>query len=265
MTTYTKAPGETLDYAFDWDDFLTAAGDTLSSFAFSLIGTGAIEQTSTVGNVGTAWVSGGADGESMILNCEMTSVGGLIVTRSDTIRVRLTSLIVEDGTGKPNSESYASVVFADTYFADRNLTAWAALTTVAKEAALRKASEYLTSKYRLAWKGQRRLTTQALDWPRVGVVTDDYKVTPGYGFFQISYEIVPVEVKKACAELALSASATALFTNTGQTVLQKTVGPITVKYDSNSSQQTYFALADSMIGIYLSSSGRSPMVKLVRC
>lgn len=34
------------------------------------------------------------------------------------------SLIVEDGTGLPDAESYASVAFADAYFTARNNSAW---------------------------------------------------------------------------------------------------------------------------------------------
>ena len=77
------------------------------------------------------------------------------------------SLIVEDGTGRADAESYASVSVADAYHTARGNTAWAALATTAlKEAALRKATDYLGQTYGLRWKGYRMTTTQALDWPR---------------------------------------------------------------------------------------------------
>ena len=35
------------------------------------------------------------------------------------------AFVVEDGTGLSNSNSFVAVAFADSYFADRNQTAWA--------------------------------------------------------------------------------------------------------------------------------------------
>src|ERR1700756_1371902 len=122
------------------------------------------------------------------------------------------SLIVEDGTGLANAESYISVADATTFHNNRNNTAWAALTTAVQEACLRKATDYMIAKYRMRWLGRRVLITQAVDWPRVGEVLEDFGGSQGrnnmgsYGLFQISYKIVPVEVANACALLALKAS-----------------------------------------------------------
>ena len=79
------------------------------------------------------------------------------------------SLIVEDGTAKPDAESYISAADASTYHAARGNTDWAALTTLAKERALRRATDYMLQVYSLQWAGVRHTTTQALDWPRDGV------------------------------------------------------------------------------------------------
>ena len=66
------------------------------------------------------------------------------------------SLEVEDGTGKATAESYISVVDASTYFTARAVTAWAALASDAlREAALRKATEYMIATYRDRWQGVR--------------------------------------------------------------------------------------------------------------
>lgn len=54
------------------------------------------------------------------------------------------ALIVEDGTGLADAESYLSVADADTYHADRNNEAWQDYSTAEKEAALRKATQYIT-------------------------------------------------------------------------------------------------------------------------
>ena len=65
------------------------------------------------------------------------------------------SLIVEDGTGKSNAESYISVADADTYHSNRDNTDWAALTTAEKERLLRIATDYMVAVYRLRWDGYR--------------------------------------------------------------------------------------------------------------
>ena len=51
------------------------------------------------------------------------------------------SLVVEDGTGKADAESYISVADADTYHSNRGNTDWAALTTTEKEQLLRGATD----------------------------------------------------------------------------------------------------------------------------
>jgi hypothetical protein len=65
------------------------------------------------------------------------------------------TLTVEDGTGKADAESYISVADADTYFTARNNATWAALSTSDKEAALRKATDYMLQAYRVRWAGMR--------------------------------------------------------------------------------------------------------------
>jgi hypothetical protein len=80
------------------------------------------------------------------------------------------ALIVEDGTGLANAESYVSVAAATTYHANVGNTAWAAITSdTTKEQLLRKATDYMVAQYRLQYAGCRRYSTQSLDWPRLYV------------------------------------------------------------------------------------------------
>lgn len=77
---------------------------------------------------------------------------------------------VEDETGLSDATSLVSVAEADTYFADRGMTAWAALNdTTAKEPALVVASEYVSTAFEFI--GDPVAEDQALAWPR-----DDYGV-----------------------------------------------------------------------------------------
>ncbi len=106
------------------------------------------------------------------------------------------ALIVEDGTGKTDSESYASVAEADTYHTNFGNAGWAG-TTAVKEVALRNATQFLDTEYHIQWKGRRVDDFQALDWPRA--FTDDEDG------FAIASDVIPTKLKNATIELALSA------------------------------------------------------------
>lgn len=173
------------------------------------------------------------------------------------------SLITEDGTIVANAESYCTVAFADDYHSKRGNTAWDALDdTDDKEPALRKATEYMLQVYRARWNGARVSADQLLDWPRSGVVIDSAS-----GFYvgfenSIDSDIVPLEVKRACAELALKASTATLLDDQTQSVLVETIGPISTTYDKSSPQATRYKAIDAMLRPYLSGSSNS--ARLVR-
>jgi len=183
------------------------------------------------------------------------------------------SLIVEDGSIVSGAESYVTVAFCDDYFSKRspaNNTTWSALTTASKEAALRDATDYMLQAYRYHWLGRRVNTLQFLDWPRVGVVIEDFvggqsrNGLGSYGIFQVPFNIVPLEVQKACAELALRASIALLNPDLTQNITEKTVGPIQVKYDVNSPQFKRYREIDMTLRVYLSRNSSSPSVGLTR-
>jgi hypothetical protein len=167
------------------------------------------------------------------------------------------SLITEDGTGMSNAESYISVADADAYHAARNATLWATLTTSDKEAALRRGVDYLMQAYRTRWKGYRAQALQALDWPRNSVVLSDTASQ-----YVVPYNTIPVEVKNACAEIALRAAAGPLAGDLKQGVVEKTVGPLRVKYDSYSPQHNRYRAIDMLLRSYIDKS--STTVSLVR-
>jgi len=102
-------------------------------------------------------------------------------------------LIVEDGTGKPDANSYGSVADADAYFADRGNGQWAALTTGVKEGSLVQATDYIDAYYGDRFIGTKSTIEQALEWPRVDA--------EGYDEFTI-----PSDLKKATYEYSYRAS-----------------------------------------------------------
>jgi hypothetical protein len=104
------------------------------------------------------------------------------------------AFLVEDGTGLAGATSYTTLIFADSYHADRGNGAWSGAASV-KQRALIKATDYLERRYE--WRGLRATETQALKWPRVAVL--DMELTP------VASDSVPAEIQKAVAELALLA------------------------------------------------------------
>lgn len=171
------------------------------------------------------------------------------------------SLIVEDGTARADAESYVSVADADTYFANRGNAAWAALDTAAKEQALRAATDYMMQTYRMHWTGMRVTGTQALDWPRAWVALVDapsgYRSVPAY----VPQNIVPPEVKNACAELAVRSLAAPLSPDLTSQVTRETVGPITVEYAAGARQAPLFKSVDAMLAVYLKGRGALDVVR----
>jgi hypothetical protein len=166
------------------------------------------------------------------------------------------ALIVEDGSGKSDSESYISVADASSYHTARGNTAWAALATDAlREAALRRATDYMRQAYRSRWQGYKVNEDQALDWPRYDVEVEGYAVDS---------DIVPTEVKNACAELALKASAAELNPDLTQGVLSEQVGSISVTYDKASPQFTRYRAIDALLSPYLKAGGGGCSMGVIR-
>lgn len=143
------------------------------------------------------------------------------------------TLVHEDGTGLANAESFASVSTADTYFADPGNAAWAVLTTMAKEQALRLATDHMGAMYGALWRGYRKTETQALDWPRVG------------------WAGVPVAIERACCELAVRASEGPLTADEGPQVESEQVGPIGVVYAPGARQNVRHAHVWNLLGPFL--------------
>ena len=171
------------------------------------------------------------------------------------------ALIVEDGTGKTDAESYISVADADTYFTNRGNATWAALNTTEKEQALRKATDYMQATYTLRWDGIRVTTGQALDWPRAYVQIK--QATAGYSVLPAYYvdNAVPAAVANACAELAVRASASDLLADVGAQVKQKTVGPLSVTYADGARQTTQYELVERMLAPFFKLGGALPVVR----
>jgi hypothetical protein len=104
---------------------------------------------------------------------------------------------VEDGTGKSDANAYISTAWADQYWEDHDdsnfTTVWTAMSD--PEMAIRMATQYLDSIYKERWKGKKKLSTQALSWPRSYVADRNDYTLPN--------DELPVALMAACAELAI--------------------------------------------------------------
>lgn len=166
------------------------------------------------------------------------------------------ALIVEDGTGLSNAEAFISVDDATTYLAARgSADAWDAIED--KEAALRLAADYMLQQYRMRWAGYRNSETQALDWPRQLCPNPDFS-----GYSYIANTVVPNDVKYANALLALKTASGDLLADQAPFAVEKTVGPLTVKYAEHTNPATKYAAVEMLLAPYFVSSGN--MAKLVR-
>lgn len=105
------------------------------------------------------------------------------------------ALVVEDGTGKSNAESYVSVSDCATYASARGLS-FASSPVDLAEQALRRATAFIDGAYGSSFSGERlKHRDQALEWPRAGAVdATGYPVAP---------DSVPIEVKNATCEAAV--------------------------------------------------------------
>lgn len=177
-------------------------------------------------------------------------------------------LIVEDGTIVAGAESYISVADADLYFSNRGNATWAALTTTVKEQLLRKGTDYLGQAYRLRWKGSRVSADQALDWPRNYVERDDFEPSQLNGYSVIGgttfypNNIVPTEVKNACAEMAFKANSGDLIPDLSQLVTREKIDVIEIEYSEYSAQLPRYKAIDYLLAPFL--QGNSNSMKVIR-
>lgn len=169
------------------------------------------------------------------------------------------ALIIEDGSGVSGAESYISVADADDYHTKRGNATWVGAEPD-KEAALRKAADYLRQFYRTRWKGYQLYVDQVMDWPRSDVYIDPQDSTT-----LLDEEAIPEEVRRANAELALIALTGTLAPNiTRGSIKRRKVGPIETEYNNAVAIPIYRAVDMTLAPLLLSTSNGGIMVDLVR-
>lgn len=141
------------------------------------------------------------------------------------------SLVVEDGSGLANADSYVSLADASTIATSFGLTfAISGGDEPLAEAALRRATVWLDASYRHRFSGwKRRYRAQALEWPRQGAY--DTNSIPQY----IPEDQVPVEIRRATVIAAVREKA-----SPGSLSPDITPGEITKRLKVGSYEEEYF-------------------------
>lgn len=174
------------------------------------------------------------------------------------------SVTVEDGTGRADAVSYASVADADAYHLARRNDAWFAPGSEGdlKEAALIRATGFLDATYRARFPGYRtRRRAQALEWPRTGAYTylpdagrsDGFLASDGYrawgqGYDYLPSDQVPREIIAATCEAALreliEPGALAPDLERGGAIRRLQAGSVAIEYAGNALASTTFQAID---------------------
>lgn len=168
------------------------------------------------------------------------------------------TLIVEDGTGKADANSYATVAEADAYHETRLfVTAWTGASTPDKTAALIWATRVIDEQ--TTWDGARVDQRQALQWPRYGVPSRDRNIP-------FDSDIVPVFLKDATAEMArLLIAGDRTADNDTEGFKRLKVGPVEIEPNASDRPTILPRSVASILGPYAMRMGESSaFMKVVR-
>lgn len=170
-------------------------------------------------------------------------------------------LIVENGSGLANADSYISLTDARTLAANYGWILPDGDTEA--EIALRNGAAYVDL-WEPKFSGKRLNNDQSLAWPRV----DAHKCYGG-NKVPIDSDVVPNEIKKAqvAASVEFGAGNDPRPSNDGREIQEETVGPITQKYFQTGANSEGFVITsavDSMRPLLCASTGGGLMQRTLR-
>lgn len=147
-------------------------------------------------------------------------------------------MVIEDGTGLSNAQSYVNTSFVDSYFDLRGST------YASSDADIIKAMDYIEAIYGESFKGDKLVSTQALSFPRLIDGVNTY----------------PTAVKNAACELAYRASLGTLLIDVDQRTVKEKVGSIEVSYAEYADQKKQYPIVGALLNPYLDGSSVSHKV-----
>jgi hypothetical protein len=152
-------------------------------------------------------------------------------------------LVVEDGTGLPNADSYDSVAHCVAYAAAMGKV-FPGTDVTMSEQALRRGTAYIDNFYRPRFSGNRRmLRLQSLEWPRYGVVDNSGNY--------VKSDAVPREIIQATDEAAILelANPGVLMPNLprGGDIRRLRADTVEVEYGATATALTTFSEIDAIL------------------
>lgn len=171
------------------------------------------------------------------------------------------ALVVEDGTGKADAESYVGVADCAAW-ATKNGAAFSAAPEASAEAALRRATRFIDATYGARFIGFRTNgRAQALQWPRRDAydeANDEYLPDD-----EVPQEIVTAACEAAVRELAEPGSL-APDLERGGAVKRLQAGSVQIEYAGNASALTTFTVIDNALAGLLTLTGGGFVGRAVR-
>ena len=143
----------------------------------------------------------------------------------------MATIVVEDGTGKTDSNSYISEAELTTYATDRGITLSGTAAVL-----IIQAMDYIEAQN---YKGYKLTDEQALQWPRGNVFIDGYAVDT---------DEIPVLLKDAQAEVCIGIDGgTNPLANEERATKREKVDVIEVEYMDGARNTTYLKAAETKL------------------
>lgn len=166
------------------------------------------------------------------------------------------TLVVEDGTGISNAESYVSVSEIDAYAEKFGKSGWIGVQTLDKEIHARRATQFLDSKY--PFDVTSKVATQALVFPAESFYIRGHSVTG-----------IPLQLKDAACELAIISVGSDLVESVGArayTYRSVKIGDLekTERYSSSDNQNIFYSVELILRPLLANSIGRGVSVVKLR-
>ena len=154
--------------------------------------------------------------------------------------------------GAQDADSYVSVDDAAAYAAKKGLS-FPASPAEPAEQALRRATAWLDSTYRIRFPGAATDVWQSLEWPRAGVI---YRGQP------LDEDVIPQQIKDATCEAAVREMAEpgslAPDLERGGAVKRLKAGSVEVEYADGADLTTTFTTIDGLLsGLLLPAKGKT--------
>lgn len=166
---------------------------------------------------------------------ETTSVVEEVAEEEEVLNIPDITLVVENGTGLPDANSYCDLDYAVEYCTMKGYTDWLKLSENQQKIFIIRGTEFVDNFY--TWKGIRHRQSQSMAFPRDNIYDDDRYPVDG----------IPDKLKKACIEAAFlnaSSSANTLFSTKDENGKVKKQKVDTLEVEYFNAEQSGLSAAD---------------------